>query len=101
MADSPEDSLDLDEIGEQSLWVLTGKKGGGKEALLSLHGSRNQRVKLELESLRRENEELKKQAVTAKEDRDEELRRKEKQIASLEQQLEVCDHSSIVTMCGD
>ena len=95
MADSPEDefdSLDLDEIGEKSLWILTGKKGEAKESLHSLHGSR-QRAKLELEACKSENEDLKKQverARHAREDREAELRQKEEQITGLTQQLEVC-----------
>ncbi len=77
-SDSDEsDSLDLDEVGEKSLWVL---RGGGKEQ--SLRVSRSLRTK-ELEALRRENKDLKKQA----DDREAEG---QKQIASLTQQLEVC-----------
>ena len=96
MADSPEDefdSLDLDEIGEKSLWILTGKKGDVKESLHSLHGSRSQRAKLELEAFKRENEDLKKQvelARHAREDREAELKQKEEQITGLTQELEVC-----------
>ena len=95
MADSPEDefdSLDLDEIGEKSLWIL-GKKGEVKESLHSLHGSRSLRAKLELESFKRDNEDLKKQvelARHAREDREAELKKKEEQITGLTQQLEVC-----------
>jgi chromosome segregation ATPase len=80
-SDSDEfDSLDLDEVGEKSLWVL---RGEGKEQ--SLRVSRSLRTK-ELEALRRENKDLKKQA----DDREAELRQRQKQIASLTQQLEVC-----------
>jgi chromosome segregation ATPase len=82
-SDSDEfDSLDLEEVGEKSLWVL---RGEGKEQLLSLRASRSLRAK-ELEALRRENEDLKKQA----DGREAELRQRQKQIASLTQQLEVC-----------
>jgi hypothetical protein len=85
-SDSDEfDSLDLEEVGEKSLWVL---RGEGKEQLLSLRASRSLRAK-ELEALRRENEDLKKQA-NGREDREAELRQRQKQIASLTQQLEVC-----------
>ena len=86
-SDSDEfDSLDLEEVGEKSLWILRGE--GKEQSLRSLRVSRSLRAK-ELEALRRENEDLKKQAGS-REEKEAELRQREKQIASLTQQLEVC-----------
>ena len=86
-SDSDEfDSLDLEEVGEKSLWILRGE--GKEQSLRSLRVSRSLRAK-ELETLRRENEDLKKQAGS-REEKEAELRQREKQIASLTQQLEVC-----------
>lgn len=86
-SDSDEfDSLELEEVGEKSLWILRGE--GKEQSLRSLRVSRSLRAK-ELEALRRENEDLKKQAG-GREEREAELRQREKQIASLTQQLEVC-----------
>ena len=86
-SDSDEfDSLELEEVGEKSLWILRGE--GKEQSLRSLRASRSLRTK-ELEALRRENEDLKKQAG-GREEREAELRQREKQIASLTQQLEVC-----------
>ena len=79
------DYLNLDDLVEK---ILAGKR---KEILLSLDDSRNQEAKLELESLKRENEDLRKQIASARED----LRQRDKQIMTdLKQQAEVCHHST-------
>ena len=104
-SDSDEfDSLDLEEVGEKSLWILRGE--GKEQSLRSLRVSRSLRAK-ELEALRRENEDLKKQAGS-REEKGAELRQREKQIASLTQQLEVCqpqkphksEHKSFFSVVG-
>lgn len=97
MADSlstgDEDSLYIQEVGEQSLWILSGKTpavdvdqqnaAGGEEVGLSKSEQSIKRLTLEVEALRNEKDDITKQMKLGK-------KQKEDQISSLKRKLLVC-----------
>ena len=89
---SEDDSLELQEVGEKSLWILS-RQGVTKDVDQEAEAlSEEERLALENEELKNENEELKEKlnlAESGEKDATKKLEQKQKEITNLERQLQV------------